>query len=1165
MLNEGLPVNNLSPQSRAAFLERVACESHDKGLDITSEEQRIVDSLCSEDILKQEGRRVWFTHDVFEEWSIARYFNTNINSLDDLANIFDNFPESSRSRRGFILYSESLIEHSSTFDTWLDYLQCLDKNASSLIWKDFFLEGLLRTKDSITGLQKISPFLFKQGRKFIMDIFRVLSINCVDFISGTQDQVIPVPEIVPWMRTIKYFEEFFNDLDINEKEIYSDRCLSLFQLQLFNGPFGERTFSELLAAWMYFVQINDDLPSILVENVISMVYCTSHFKTIPISDFLESLKGKRERQSRDVLLEKFGWFILCMRNPSLAYDLLKKSLIKDRDRDPRPFFPFSSRIELDSAFQHVSWMAYPSWGSSGGGSFPFEHFLRSHRTEGLMLIKDVVNHAVERWRCQNEPLIIPPLQLVNQTSTPVKTPFSYYNTLVEFWGDERVYYWHLPLGMCPEIVKCALVGLKRWFNVEIDREHDLREMIATILEDSRCIAFASVCIEVLLFRLMNEPDSERLRDAIIPFIQHPIFYILEHVREINNYGVGLKGLRFSEYGAKLVLGPDFEGKGSLIGKMKQFKDNMPLFFEEEEVVEEILSRRRNILENIGLGADIKNWEVRRSKDEIHLLPPANKESRKRAEDAEYMFFLLKKKHNAVAFLKSGEFEDGDSERWFLDFFNKHQENMETIRRRDDSNFVLQEYYDLIVAFLSGMIVHDFETLKRENILEQTKMIMVQALEAEPRLYYSINPTMFDRSAACALPLLYHREGGKNLEKLISKVIYHHIPEVRDAFFNTLQHFWGTNLKFVRKCIRQAIRSACIKGVEDHQHFLIIKKNRDPRIQLTKPKNLKEQITRNAIKFKKRTKRFFLLVKSSIIVSFRDINLEYIDHEVLSSILEAIPLEKRVSAGVLSFIIDWLMEILRYTWRAVQYYESKNQKNESDANRSLHKHFFHALAGRRPFGEKVVYRTIKFIFTNLDHLEDIQAHVLSKEIISVIKPQGPLSECILRSLIECGSSNDRERLFILFWREIQKGFLRDLSSGKRVSPTIQNVLFFHDFNRPLVNNQFTENMQRLFHDLIRDFLPFGFQHGIMTFLLLYPDPRLTCTFLICYHEALQSREEKLVLGSRFTNHLSTIIRTLVSSGDWNGLKKNMVNTVRFFTNYLREQGISETSHIDAFLV
>jgi hypothetical protein len=179
--------------------------------------------------------------------------------------------------------------------------------------------------------------------------------------------------------------------------------------------------------------------------------------------------GPVDTDFRDIFLQENMLRSLIMTAPSVAREVLLALLIEP----PRDDDPLWSSSRLDDNFE-IAYMS-PFYRRD-----PFLFFLHLNPTEGLEVILRLVNFATERWATR----------WVGQEPPAVTIPLP--GGEVRWIGNRALYYWYRAYPHCPHPIAVALMALEKWLYDAIDAQQSMHELLNTLLQQSRSVAFAGL-------------------------------------------------------------------------------------------------------------------------------------------------------------------------------------------------------------------------------------------------------------------------------------------------------------------------------------------------------------------------------------------------------------------------------------------------------------------------------------------------------------------------------------------------------------------------------------------------------------------------------------------------------------------------------------------------
>ncbi|KKK97634.1 hypothetical protein LCGC14_2650790, partial [marine sediment metagenome] len=332
----------------------------------------------------------------------------------------------------------------------------------------------------------------------------------------------------------------------------------------------------------------------LKKNILITILWGLLYKSEEIVLFLDKVINSKESKQifEEVLFDKFGYMILCKHVPDYALKVLKFYLIKEKEIPERIDW-YRDPLSLNHFFINRYYAI----------KVLFYNFLNYHEDNGLNLIHEIINHATNIWIHTDQPILNGPfLNRISDHRTPISQKIQLLDDeLIEVWGDEVVYSWSMPLGICPNIVKFALSSLEKWISEQIlNYNRDPSELITKVLKNTISFSIISVSI-ISILHVFNECienelniEIDSLIKAIKPIIEKFAFWSLDLTRSIE-YGIGLRDYRSQNLEIFFTLIKfnikDNDLKNELLSKIAQFSEDIFVFFEEEKSCKSLLIDR----------------------------------------------------------------------------------------------------------------------------------------------------------------------------------------------------------------------------------------------------------------------------------------------------------------------------------------------------------------------------------------------------------------------------------------------------------------------------------------------------------------------------------------------------------------------------------------------
>ena len=1045
--NEQINNLNIRPEEIDQFLQKLAIYYYNfnEPYKISEEDNEILFSdLISKRILSRDGDKLEFTHDIFEEWSLLRYISQKADILNDFI-IPSN--DSNRTSRAFQLFSRKLLEIHGDHVKWAEIYSLLEQTPSlNLNWKQDFIYGLLKSEILYELLVILRDTLIIEDNKALEEIFKLMSIKCVAFEEELK------PEINVWFPIILYIIDYlFYELSNNALFLFTKiivTWLLRYHIQV------EEFFDKIFVKYIEFARtkiLNDvefddfsfrkELE--LKKNILFTILWGVAYKSNETIEFLDELIESKEskRIFEEVLFNKQGYILLCKHVPNYALKVLKLYIIKKSDI-PERIDGYHDPLRYHSFFKdfHYEFKA------------PFYNFLTFHEDNGLTLIHDIVNQATKIWIATDQPLVY---GLFFNPFSDHRTPLAQSIQLnemdsIEVWGDEDVYSWSMPLGMCSDVIKHALNSLEKWaFNEVVINDRDLEALIVKILEATNSFSMVAVIVKLSLHifdEIINkklEFDFDDIIRAIKPILKKPTFWNLDLTRSIK-YGMGLNDYRSRNLEVYFTIIKfylrDENLKNELLTEISQFSDDIFVFFEEEKSFKPILNDRYGHMRRLVEQTKDENWkqvEIN-GKSALQFILPEELRNKEEEEFHTELFTLNSIKNWIFSSFKEENVRPEYNLEDLLEYIKKLIEKDKDVEIPKAFSDHSADRAEVITGFFSLLILYKWKFLETHNLENKAKEIILRAIKRPHAIGYikssvSLYTMGYKRSAAIAIPSLYHKfPKDKQIKKGIFDLSVYYNNEVRNLLFRHLGRLWKENYELNWKCINYIFKESKKRGVINKNKYYIINpfiKTEHGFSPIVQFRNVKK-INLLKLKIKRSLEIYKSLLRKN---NLADFNPEDIDLNFFNSVLYIFPQDERILEILpVDKFLSYIEDILRFTIRADIYYKDDYKKNPNKYHSHNPNSYFYEKWGNKAFN--IVCSVSLFFEPNY-----VKDNIL-KPILSEWRKSENIMKSFLRELIIASDQADEKR-FIDVWYLFAEDLFNLIQKKEKIHYEIINLIFF----------------------------------------------------------------------------------------------------------------------------
>jgi hypothetical protein len=541
---------------------------------------QLLPDLIKERICRNESGNIRFEHDLFGDWARQRLL---IDQREQVYGYLEPKLSSPLWHRALMLYGQYLLECNSDESAWREALEGFSIG-NDFVAQDLLLEAPAFATDSFALLERVAPTLFdNEGlllkrllKRFLytatipnLEIMQIAASNWISEHQAALGYRQPRPFVTSWFALLQFL---YNHRLVVVKiapielakitEFWLETVSDLMRLKVseLGLALGEQAWNKRndyqhddSRPLMYKIALlaGDDLPdettrfaliaSERLENNVEPEVVTSPWDFDPNDQpipritlsyremyypdkpdpepWAEGPKNYVDETFRDVVLDSRALLPLIRTRPKIAREVMLALLINA----PENIIPDHSIDERSCQIRsHHGWS--PAFYTNGG----FLDFLKINFDEGLGLILQLVQFAVERWQEQTiEAAKRKPQDWSNlgagaaiweeQERSWLALPKSITirlesgeRTLI---GDGRVFGWYRGLrGIVPQEITSALMALEQFLYEKLERNEDISDLIGLILEKTQNTAMLGLLCN------MARRQPELLETVLNPLI-----------------------------------------------------------------------------------------------------------------------------------------------------------------------------------------------------------------------------------------------------------------------------------------------------------------------------------------------------------------------------------------------------------------------------------------------------------------------------------------------------------------------------------------------------------------------------------------------------------------------------------------------------------------------
>ena len=1056
----------------------------------------VLNSLISDGILIKSKDQVFFSHDVYEEWSLLDYIRKKSDLKNDFLIPTRDFK---RKSRAFELFSRYILEVEEDINKWKNLFSTLeDDEQISPSWKQDYMLGILTSEASEDLLGQLRSFFFEGDGQIYYDMLKILELKCVNWRKENKKFIrqIPGDYFLSWFFTVDFILRNFsllNDRNLNLSIyilhlwlIYNRKVVVeyILLIHLNYMILMEKVFFDEEVELSLDYNEEKDLKKRLIYGIL---YCKVLLRDYDLS-IIEKLKTSQEGRLilGEVLFQMSGWISIYRISPSFCVDILKLFLIREEMGPqilPRPF----DIHDFDHSFDRQDL-----------SSEDVVRMLDLDEEWGLRFIHLINNEAIQLWKKLEGPLHNgPSLTQISDyyDRTPISQTLNLEDKEIEVWGDEMVYKWIFHLG--PDIVKATLEALEKWMLREIENDkQDPKQLVKMILSETTSFAVVATCLKVILSLIFEENgestiDKDRIElllESILPILNKPAFWHLHSqlFAEARVYRRTIIPTVINVIDLLVFVIPTASISEEIISNIRHFKDAIPFFYEQEKTVDFIKQEREEWFEQLTTRLDSENYKPKRIGNFIGLdyKPPEKIETPKEAYGRR---FLEITSYNGNIFsalrengLKDVSLDDFHSKLesyldiydFFMDrhrykrFIKRYKKHLEKSEKSDQDSKddilpddIRQDYdyftyrnhfksiFELVTGYSALLIKYHKAFIEKKGLKERCRQNLLNTLKFKPKTdTYNANMIYSQgnhRSVARALPqLLISHPRDRKIRKAINYFSTHPNHQVRDLFYTALNDILQTFPKIIWKSINRVEKKSKKRAILFKPKFTVINKLRDPRIKKEQFVNLNKRLILK------------LYVKRALIFASKRINPKNLEY--------CIP--KEIDLSFYRSILNLNFEKLEHSKvskliKNLFYFTINNDIKYRKDDRRYEQSYYGDC--KSDFYNNWINRIIP-IFAKITYDENFQQ--FSKEMIDHIKKQWLNVDVFLHKYLDelfLDMNEVSEKKLIQIWIAICQFVLDALIKGEKVRSKILSALFFR--------REFYSNIQREFKD------PESFKH------------------------------------------------------------------------------------------
>jgi DNA replication protein DnaC len=522
--------------ARSRFLQKLACTEAERFLtavpvgDFDNSECQLSQGLIADQVIFNRDERFGFEHDLFGDWSRARYL---LSQQEEIVRLAKEYSVNPCWHRAIRLFGLRLLENGSRVEQWTQLIAQLSPDNQPNVQSDLILDSVALAGNAEALLRQVWPTLMATGGKLLRRLLtRFLHIATLPnplYASETRFAALPRIPLSPyWLPMLRIlFEKRAEALPIATNQITEIADLWL-RSSRDNLPLRAESGHILLDAAQYIIEEirlqNWQVDSKLCTSVFSRFLIAATVFPDKVSELALALVERRDNSlfasDKEVLSEESqevpdedGFANIfdprgpladpwpdgplrnvnhCVHNGFLSDtdplqhlfavrpDVGKEVLLALLIREPLQQFR-ESFGGVRNEFLHVA--TKRDWCPPMYFRGPFLSFLLANREKGVETIVALLNFVTDRW-------------IGNRDKPPLSIRISVGAENYEFFGSSDAYFWYRDSVHSPNVVVPALMALERWFYWCLENEETIAPVIQQILSTSRSTSLLGVLAAV---------------------------------------------------------------------------------------------------------------------------------------------------------------------------------------------------------------------------------------------------------------------------------------------------------------------------------------------------------------------------------------------------------------------------------------------------------------------------------------------------------------------------------------------------------------------------------------------------------------------------------------------------------------------------------------------
>jgi len=605
--------------------------------------------LARDDVVRHDVdlRQVSFAHDIIEDWVLCFALQHDeggvVRALIDKG-------EPLRLLDSVQLLGQWRIERCADSTEWRRLLNEMSGEDLQPRWRRAVLSSPLLSTRATNLLKKVEPALRENSEALLDELMGALRTIEVDpnpyylslpiLAEYTESDIAKLSRMyaIPRLRSWQPFINWYLPLVENLPHSLVKETSLLFETIAQGYDAVPKWMAETVASWAsknlrqlsygddfhtgydkvrkYLDDIGVERDEKFKERLLSVLLRCVDGAPQTVSDHLSWISEEDRQTGAEYVIENSN--LIAKTLPDITVDFLLSVLVPPPTSDEE-LYGFSGSI---SDFNELGIKHDRLFFNASHLRPPFLALLANNECEGLRLIRELCNAAMDRWQ---------EILRDERSGTPLPLILKFDWGEQEFWGHYREYTWNRGMGPGPYTVMSALMALEVWMELEIERGRDLNDLFRTVLHDNYCVGVVGACCAVLL------KYPEKCMAVSLPFLTNPKIWTWDIQRLVqdgnrNSNTIGFRDFSHRDAVSKRNASPHRkldirslipsvllqgtpELKVKLIKTVSTLQNEEPDFdFEEEKENPEIIAEAKERLERMVAICDPKNYEITENED-----------------------------------------------------------------------------------------------------------------------------------------------------------------------------------------------------------------------------------------------------------------------------------------------------------------------------------------------------------------------------------------------------------------------------------------------------------------------------------------------------------------------------------------------------------------------